>query len=363
MTMVTLAKLYAFVVGVDTHAKTHTYSVLTAEREHIDTATFPNTRPGRSRAIAWVGRRTGGDLATLWVIEGTGSYGALLAGAVEQAGYHVIEAPKVIDYARARTKAGKSDPLDARAIATAAVLLESAQRRFPRLADGARAGLRVLLSAREHMTFERIAKVNALTALLRSVELGVDARSSLLPPQIRSISQWRRRNEELSIAIARTEAKRLAQRIMVLDSELQDNQAHLIDILQATPAGALLDEIGIGPVNAAIVYTAWSHLGRVRSEAAFAALAGVNPIPASSGNTVRHRLNRGGDRRLNSALHMAVVVRTAHDPATREYVARRTAEGKTPREIRRCLKRYLARALYRKLNALHRSAESVAEAA
>src|SRR5699024_11396752 len=203
--------------GVDAQAQPHTYPVRTAEHEHTATATFPDTRPGRSRAIAWVGRRTGGDLATLWVIEGTGSYGALLAGVVQESGYDVIEAPRVIDYARARTRVGKSDPLDARAIATAAVLLESAQRRFPRLADGARAGLRVLLSAREHMTFERIAKVNALTALLRSVELGVDARSSLLPPQIRSISQWRRRNEELSIAIARTEAKRLAQRIMVLD--------------------------------------------------------------------------------------------------------------------------------------------------
>lgn len=144
----------------------------------------------------------------------------------------------------------------------------------------------------------------------------------------------------------------------MLDAELQENQTHLTGLLNATPAGALLDEVGIGPVNAAIIYTAWSHPGRVRSEAAFAALAGVNPIPASSGNTVRYRLNRGGDRRLNSALHMAVVVRTAHDPTTREYVARRTAEGKSPCEIRRCLKRYLARALYRKLNALHHTAET-----
>lgn len=200
--MVTLAELYSFIVGVDTHARTHTYTVLTAAREHVDTATFPNTQPGRSRAIAWAGRRTGGDLATLWVIEGTGSYGALLAGMVQRSGYNVIEAPKVIDYARARTRAGKSDPIDARAIATAAVLLESTQQRIPRLGAGTRAGLRVLLGAREHMTFERTAKVNALTALLRSVDLGVDARSSLQPPQIRSISRWHKRDEELSIAIA-----------------------------------------------------------------------------------------------------------------------------------------------------------------
>jgi hypothetical protein len=93
----------------------------------------------------------------------------------------------------------------------------------------------------------------------------------------------------------------------------------------------LIDEKGIGPVIAAVVYTAWSHLGRVRSEAALAALAGVNPIPASSGNTVRHRLNRGGDRRLNRAIHQAIIVRTAHDQHTRAYIERRTAEGKTNR--------------------------------
>ena len=96
--------------------------------------------------------------------------------------------------------------------------------------------------------------------------------------------------------------------------------------------------------------TAWSHLGRIRSESAFASLAGVNPIPASSGNTVRHRINRGGDRRLNRALHMAVVTRMRMDPRTRAYVERRTAEGRTIREIRRCLKRYLAREIYRRLN-------------
>jgi len=146
---------------------------------------------------------------------------------------------------------------------------------------------------------------------------------------------------------------------MVFDAELQENQIHLTGLLQATPAGGLLDEAGIGPINAAIIYTAWSHPGRVRSEAAFAALAGVNSIPASSGNTVRYRINRGVDRRLNSALHMAVVVRTAHDPTTREYVARRTTGGKSPREIRRCLKRYLARALHRKPNALHHTAETI----
>ncbi len=124
----------------------------------------------------------------------------------------------------------------------------------------------------------------------------------------------------------------------------------MTELVQASQAVPLLTKIGIGPVTAAIALTAWSHPGRIRSEAAFAALAGVNPIPASSGNTVRHRLNRGGDRRLNKALHIATLTRMTHDPETRAYVERRQAQGRTTREIRRCLKRYLARQIYRTLN-------------
>lgn len=136
-----------------------------------------------------------------------------------------------------------------------------------------------------------------------------------------------------------------------LETELRDITKRITDLLRCSPADVLLDQPGIGPITAAVALTAWSHPGRIRSEAAFASLAGVNPIPGSSGNTVRHRLNRGGDRRLNRALHMAVVTRMRMDPRTRAYVQRRTAEGRTLREIRRCLKRYLAREIYRRLNA------------
>jgi transposase len=181
------------------------------------------------------------------------------------------------------------------------------------------------------MTLERTAKVNALTALLRSIDLGIDARKPLTDPQIAELAHWRTRDEALAAATARAEAIRLAKRITLLDTELNDNHTRTAELLEASPAAPLLDEKGIGPVIAAVVYTAWSHLGRVRSEAAFAALAGVSPIPASSGNTVRHRLNRGGDRRLNRAIHQAIIVRTAHDQHTRAYIERRTAEGKTNR--------------------------------
>jgi transposase len=109
----------------------------------------------------------------------------------------------------------------------------------------------------------------------------------------------------------------------------------------------LLDEPGVGPIAAAQLIVTWSHPGRVRSEACFARLAGVAPLPASSGQTIRHRLSRGGDRQLNRALHTVILHRRQHDPATRDYIARRITEGKTGREATRILKRYLARHLYR----------------
>ncbi|MDR2381837.1 MAG: IS110 family transposase, partial [Bifidobacteriaceae bacterium] len=138
-----------------------------------------------------------------------------------------------------------------------------------------------------------------------------------------------------------------------LAQQIKTNQTAIVSLIRQTKAAPLLDKTGIGPIIAATMLIAWSHPGRVRTEAAFAAIAGVSPLPASSGNTIRHRLNRGGDRRLNHALHMAVITRMAHDPETRAYVAKRQAEGHTTREIRRILKRYLCRQIYRTLNNLH----------
>ena len=210
--------------------------------------------------------------------------------------------------------------------------------------------------ARELMTTDRTANVNALTALVRSVDLNFDARRRLTVAQIREIAKWRVRDEELAVGTARAEAVRMAKRIAGINAELRDNLVQITELIMASPASPLLQERGIGPLTVAIAYTAWSHPGRVHSEAAFAALAGVSPVAASSGNTVRHRLNRRGDRRLNRALHMAIVTKMIHDPTTRAYTERRLADGKTTREIRRCLKRFLARHIYRSLNALHAAA-------
>lgn len=348
--MTIVAHAHPFVVGVDTHAKTHALSILAAPHgEAVDEATFPTTRAGLVRAIDWVGRRTGGDLSVLWVIEWAATFGAQLARAVAGAGYQVAEAARMS--AKAARGIGKSDPLDARRIAAAVLPLETTRLRHLRQDDGVRAGLRVLTAARDHMTNERTANLNALIALLRVLDLGIDARKPLTGAQIVGVARWRTRAEDIAAATARAEAVRLAKRVLTLDAEIAENTRSTTLLLAQSPAQALLDKPGIGPVTAAVAMAAWSHNGRLRSEAAFASLAGVNPVPASSGNTVRHRLNRGGDRRLNQALHMAVVVRMRMDPETKAYVERRLAEGRTKKEIRRCLKRYLARQIYRTLAA------------
>ena len=140
----------------------------------------------------------------------------------------------------------------------------------------------------------------------------------------------------------------LARRARAATVEADELEAEILAHVRAL-APTLLDEPGVGPIVAAQLLVAWSHRGRLRSEACFARLAGVAPIPASSGQTTRHRLSRGGDRQLNRALHTIVLHRRQHDPATRDYIARRVAEGKSRRDATRLLKRYLARHLYRLL--------------
>jgi transposase len=141
-----------------------------------------------------------------------------------------------------------------------------------------------------------------------------------------------------------------ARRALALEAEATELEAELRPVLEAL-CPRLLAEPGVGTISAAELINAWSHPGRIRSEAAFAMLAGAAPIPASSGQTVRHRLNRSGDRQLNRALHTITMSRLRHDPRTHAYAQKRREEGKTPREIRRCLKRYVARQLFRLLEA------------
>jgi transposase len=345
-----VADVYRYVVGVDTHAATHSYAIVAAANGAvIDQATFPTTAAGLRRARDWIGRRTEGDLdGVLVAAEGTGSYGAVLGDVLEQAGYRIVEAPTP----RRERGRGKTDTSDAVLAARSTLAVPLSMVR-DRRGGQAHAALQVLTVARDQLNADRLRCINTLTALVRSHALGVDARRALTTSQITTIASWRRREEPLGVATARAEAVRLAKRILVTDDELGDNRDQISGLV-ADQAPELLDLHGVGAITAAVILTVWSHPGRIRNEAAFAQIAGTCPIPASSGNTVRHRLNRGGDRRLNRALNTIVLTRMRSDPDTRNYVQRRLSEGKTNKEIRRCLKRYTSRQIFRTLTAAQR---------
>jgi transposase len=347
-----VADRYACVVGVDTHARHHTFAVVTAAGRLIDNRQFPTSPAGLDRARDWISRRTGcGADQVLISMESTGCYGAILADRLIAAGYRVTEAPTP-----QRDMDGKTDQFDARLAARAALALPLDRLRDRRSAELGQA-LQILTTSRDHLTTERAATINQLTALLRSHDLGEDARAKLKITQIRRIAEWRSRTEPLVARTARTEAARLARKICDLDTEIKTSEQQIRKLVtQAAPE--LLDLPGVGPISAAIILSAWSQPGRVRTEAAFAKLAGTCPIPASSGNTTRHRLNRFGDRRLNRATHMIVINRLRIDPNTRHYRDRRLAQGKTAPEIRRCLKRYVTRQLYRTMQQ-HRTLDTL----
>ncbi|WP_427019167.1 transposase (plasmid) [Pseudarthrobacter sp. P1] len=246
---------------------------------------------------------------------------------------------------------GKSDAIAEAAAAQTVLGIDVLSLLRPR-PDGDRNALRILLNARRSMEGQRTADRLALTALAWTTALGIDARKALTDTQIRTIIAWRQRaHGDRADAVARAEARRLTLAVVRFTAELENNKAALAQIV-ADMAPGLLGVPGVGPVTWAVILTAYSHHGRIRSEATFAAIAGVNPIPASSGNTVRHRLNRHGEGRLNQGPDTIAGSRMSFDPDPRDYVARRTQEGKTRREIRRCLKRIIGRQLYRKINSI-----------
>jgi transposase len=281
-------------------------------------------------------------------VEGSRSYGIGLARALAAAGLLVIECER--PSRKRRRGKGKSDPIDAHLAVLAALRLDTGRLPLPR-ADGDREALRILLVARQEIRVARTAQAARLRALLLT---GDDAdrraaRRSLSKTALAALA-----GRELPVyasreqAVRQAEIRRLAVTLGQTRIQLKDNHAQLLAIVEDLAPG-LTRRYGVGPVSAAQAIASFSHPGRCRSEAAFAALSGTSPIPASSGQTVRHRLNRGGDRALNRAIHAIAVCRMRSCPRTRAYVARRTAQGKTTREIRRCLKRYIARELYRQL--------------
>ena len=225
-----VSEQYQYVIGVDTHAATHTLAVLAAPSGAIvDQDTFPTTPSGLGRALSWIARRVG-EASVLVVVEGTGSYKAILAERLELAGYRVVEAARVP--AGGQRGVGKSDTLDAARITRAVLGLSEDQLRTPRTlsaggdaSGGARVALRVLVVARDQMAGERTRAINSLTALLRTVDLGMDARKPLTAAaQLTTIAGWRDREEDLARRTCRAEAVGLARRITTLGIDLATNK-------------------------------------------------------------------------------------------------------------------------------------------
>ena len=342
-----LAELIDAVVGVDTHRDTHQVEIARPTGAPIATTTIANNTRGYAALLAWIAEHTPGPRLAV-SIEGTRSYGLGVTRAVTAAGLAVIEAEQPTR--TSRRGRGKSDPIDAHLAVKFALGLDVDRLPTPR-ADGDRDALRILLGARHDLTLTATAQTNRLRALLRDGEDPDHALAcaSLTDTVLATLARRRLpAHATRAHAVRHDEIRRLALAVRQARHALTANRAQLHTIVDELAPG-LTARHGIGPVTAAQVIVSFSHPGRVRSEAAFAALAGASPLPASSGQTLRHRLNRGGDRALNRALHTIALTRMANCPRTRAYVARRRADGKNPREIRRCLKRYLARELYRTL--------------
>jgi transposase len=346
--MPVIAEVVDAVVGGDTHRDTHALELVAPTGATITTLTVDNDDNGYVEVLAWIAEHAPGPRVIIG-LEGTRSYGIGLARAVQAAGLVVVEVerPK-----RADRRRGKSDPIDARLAALHTLRLDAERLPTPR-ADGDREAMRILLSARHELATTRTRQINRLRALLLTgddPDRGL-ARGVLTDTRLGQISRRRVSSADpVDVQVRRVEARRLAIAIRQAGRELRANRQSLAELVTGF-APDLLDKFGVGPVSAAQAIVSWSHRGRCRHEAAFAALAGASPIPASSGRTVRHRFNRGGDRSLNRALRDITLTRWRACPRTHDYIAKRRSQGKNDAEIRRSIKRYIARELFRVLEA------------
>ena len=334
----------SIIVGVDTHKDAHVAVAIDTLGRRLAQLEIPATAAGYQQLHSWAT-----DLGPneAFGIEGTGSYGAALARHLRCADIEVIEANRPDRATRHRL--GKSDPIDAEAAARA-VLARTATA-TPKHGDDNVEMIRILKLTRDSAVKSQTQASNQLQAVL--VTAPTELREALQPlPRISLLERCaalRPGDLTTPLAAAKHALRLLARRALALREEAKSLRAEL-DRLTTLTSPALVAMTGIGPDSAAaLLISAGDNPQRLRSEAAFAALCGTNPIPASSGKTTRYRLNRGGDRQANAALHRAVVTRMHWHQPTRTYVARRTAEGKTKAEIMRRLKRYLARQVYRAL--------------
>ena len=339
-----LADEVDYVLGVDTHRDEHVLAVVAAPVGAVLAREVVHAEArGYREALRFADRVAPGRRA--WAIEGTGSYGAGLARFLVGRGEVVLELSRT---PRAeRRLAGKDDSLDA--VRTARAALASQTPALPR-AGKRREALRLLLAARRSAVDVRRQALGQLRAVIVTSPdpLRDELRRLPLGQLLDRCSRLRRTRAGADELATRLVLRSLARRVQAATAEAAELEREILAQVGAL-APALLDEPGVGPIVAAQLIVAWSHRGRLRSEACFARLAGVAPVPASSGQTHRHRLSRGGDRQLNRALHTIVLHRRHHDATTRDYIARRISEGKSTRDATRLLKRYLARRLFRLL--------------
>jgi transposase len=328
--------------GSDTHADTvHVAAISTLGREVADRE-FPTTAAGYRAAVAFLTSHGPVDQVG---IEGTSSYGAGLARAVTNAGLQVIEVnrPSRAD----RRRQGKSDPLDAYHAARA--VLSGRATSDPK--DQSTEAIRSLHNTRRSAVKARTAATNQITAMLITAQDGIRSKYRALQgqPLITALAKCRTAVVDSVDAAVLTALKALAHRHQFLTAQAEELST-LIDALVTTANPALRAAFGVGPDTAAqLLITAGANPDRLRSEASFAALCGVSPVPASSGKTTRHRLSRGGDRHANNALYRIALSRMAHEPRTKQYVARHVAAGRSTKEILRMLKRAIAREIHRLL--------------
>lgn len=281
-------------------------------------------------------------------MEGTGSFGAELARYLRANEITLVEVDR--PDRRARRAAGKSDPVDAYAAATA--VLSGRANGTPKDRDGTVEAIRALRVVRASAIKARTQTINQLKSLIITAPAATrEALRSLTTAELIRRLVASRPGSDLTTpaAAVKLALKRLAKRYQHLSEEIAEADAELRTLITHTAPG-LLALPGVGTETAGqLLVTAGDNPDRLVSEASFAHLCAAAPVPASSGRTDRHRLNRGGDRQANRALHTIVLVRMRHDPRTRDYVARRTLEGLKTKDIFRCLKRFVAREVYRHL--------------
>jgi transposase len=325
-------------IGVDTHKEVHVAVALDACGAQLDSREIPTTPAGYRRLLSWA-QELG---APAFAIEGTGSYGAGLVRFLKRAEVLVYECERPRRQDRRR---GKNDLIDAALAARR--LLTGEGLSLPR-GDGRREDLRLLLLERRGAMQARNAALNQMNALVVTAPDHLRERLGALSGKrlAHAAARLRPRPEVVNGVL-----RRLGKRVERLSREVAEAERALAALL-AELAPHLLEECGVGPVCAAQLLVSSGEPSRMRSEASFAALAGTSPVDASSGKQRRHRLNRGGDRQLNWALHVIALQRIRHHPETGGYYQRLLAAGKSTREARRCIKRALARHFYQRLREL-----------